>query len=116
MCINIFCLFTDTYAMAGMALQCVSDSGSHVQNAAELDTALIKIKQKLLAFRRADGHIGNEFSTGLAVQVCRFFTFVYVCESPQNNIWMLTYTYLLYSRPCWQWAALLASVRPQWKP
>ncbi|XP_028270797.1 transcobalamin-2 [Parambassis ranga] len=58
----------DTYAMAGMALQCVSDSGSHVQNAAELNTALTKIKQKLLAFRRADGHIGNEFSTGLAVQ------------------------------------------------
>ncbi|XP_040897746.1 transcobalamin-2 [Toxotes jaculatrix] len=59
---------TDTYAMAGMALQCVKDSGSHVQNAAELDTALSKIKQKLLASRRADGHIGNEFSTGLAVQ------------------------------------------------
>ncbi|XP_030593613.1 transcobalamin-2 [Archocentrus centrarchus] len=58
----------DTYAMAGMALQCVKDSGSHVQNAAELDTALSKIKQKLLASRRLDGHIGNEFSTGLAVQ------------------------------------------------
>lgn len=58
----------DTYAMAGMALQCVKDAGSHVQNAAELDTALSKIKQKLLAARRADGHIGNEFSTGLAVQ------------------------------------------------
>lgn len=59
---------TDTYAMAGMALQCVKDAGSHVLNAAELDTALSKIKQKLLASRRADGHIGNEFSTGLAVQ------------------------------------------------
>lgn len=59
---------TDTYAMAGMALQCVKDSGSHVQNAAELDTALDKIKQKLLAAQRNDGHIGNEFSTGLAVQ------------------------------------------------
>ncbi|KAM6944261.1 transcobalamin-2 [Lycodopsis pacificus] len=58
----------DTYAMAGMALQCVKDAGSHVQNAAELDTALSKIKQKLLDARRADGHIGNEFSTGLAVQ------------------------------------------------
>lgn len=58
----------DTYAMAGMALQCVKDSGSHVQNAAELDTALSKIKEKLLASRRPDGHIGNEFSTGLAVQ------------------------------------------------
>ncbi|XP_022077967.1 transcobalamin-2 [Acanthochromis polyacanthus] len=58
----------DTYAMAGMALQCVKDSGSHAQNSAELDTALSKIKQKLLASRRPDGHIGNEFSTGLAVQ------------------------------------------------
>ncbi|XP_044053054.1 transcobalamin-2 [Siniperca chuatsi] len=58
----------DTYAMAGMALQCVKDAGSHVQNAAELSTALSKIKQKLLASRRTDGHIGNEFSTGLAVQ------------------------------------------------
>lgn len=58
----------DTYAMAGMALQCVKDSGSHVQNAAELENAITMIKQKLLAARRADGHIGNEFSTGLAVQ------------------------------------------------
>uniref|UniRef100_UPI003AAC82C5 transcobalamin-2 n=1 Tax=Centroberyx gerrardi TaxID=166262 RepID=UPI003AAC82C5 len=58
----------DTYAMAGMALQCVKDAGSHVQNAADLDTALTKIKLKLLASQRADGHIGNEFSTGLAVQ------------------------------------------------
>ncbi|XP_068460864.1 transcobalamin-2 [Clinocottus analis] len=58
----------DTNAMAGMALQCLKDAGSHVQNAAELDTALSKIKQKLLASRRTDGHIGNEFSTGLAVQ------------------------------------------------
>ncbi|KAM3868232.1 transcobalamin-2 [Diretmus argenteus] len=58
----------DTYAMAGMALQCVKDAGSHVQNAADLDSALSKIKQKLLTSQRADGHIGNEFSTGLAVQ------------------------------------------------
>ncbi|KAK2837249.1 hypothetical protein Q5P01_014461 [Channa striata] len=58
----------DTYAMAGMALQCVKDSGSHVQNASELDTALAKIKENLLAAQRTDGHIGNEFSTGLAIQ------------------------------------------------
>ncbi|XP_041793548.1 transcobalamin-2 [Chelmon rostratus] len=58
----------DTYAMAGMALQCVKDAGSQVHNAAELDTALSKIKQKLTASQRTDGHIGNEFSTGLAVQ------------------------------------------------
>ncbi|KAM4745724.1 transcobalamin-2 [Anableps anableps] len=55
----------DTYAMAGMALQCVKDSA---HNAAQLNLALNKIKQKLLASRRSDGHIGNEFSTGLAVQ------------------------------------------------
>lgn len=58
----------DTYAMAGMALQCVKESGSHVQNAVQLDTALTKIKQKLFAGQKRDGHIGNEFSTGLAVQ------------------------------------------------
>lgn len=58
----------DTYAMAAMALQCVKDAGAHVPNPTELDTALSNIKIKLLAARRADGHIGNEFSTGLAVQ------------------------------------------------
>nr|XP_020458156.1 transcobalamin-2-like [Monopterus albus] len=59
---------TDTYAMAGMALQCLKDADSHVHNAAELNTALSNIKQKLQASHRTDGHIGNEFSTGLAVQ------------------------------------------------
>ncbi|XP_029295756.1 transcobalamin-2 [Cottoperca gobio] len=59
---------TDTYAMAGMALQCVKDAGCHVQSADELNAALTKIKLKLLASRRDDCHIGNEFSTGLAVQ------------------------------------------------
>ncbi|XP_061907339.1 transcobalamin-2 [Entelurus aequoreus] len=58
----------DTYAMAAMALQCVKNAGSYVHNAAELETALMKIQQKLLASRRPDGHMGNEFSTGLAVQ------------------------------------------------
>lgn len=62
--------------MAGMALQCVKDSGFYVHNPSELDTSLNKIKQKLLASRRTDGHMGNEFSTGLAVQVrtCFFLT------------------------------------------
>ncbi|XP_068167446.1 transcobalamin-2 [Antennarius striatus] len=58
----------DTYAMAGMALQCVKDSASHMHNVAELFAALTSIKQKLLDSRRTDGHLGNEFSTGLAVQ------------------------------------------------
>ncbi|XP_051923710.1 transcobalamin-2 [Hippocampus zosterae] len=68
----------DTYAMAAMALQCVNNSENSfcsakessctIHNAAELDTALANIKQKLLVSQRADGHIGNEFSTGLAVQ------------------------------------------------
>lgn len=66
-------LFLDTYAMAGMALQCVKNSGFHVHNVHELDTALTKIKQELVASRRTDGHLGNEFSTGLAVQVRIFF-------------------------------------------
>lgn len=64
--------------MAGMALQCVKESGSHAHNDAEVDTALTKIKQKLLASRRDDGHMGNEFSTGLAVQVRDFLLFLYV--------------------------------------
>ena len=54
--------------MAGMALQCLKESDTQVQDAA-LDKALGIIKQKLLDSRRADGHMGNEFSTGLAVQV-----------------------------------------------
>ncbi|PWA15852.1 hypothetical protein CCH79_00009096, partial [Gambusia affinis] len=58
----------DTYAMAAMALQCVKDSGSYAHNAEKLDLTLNRIKQKLLDSRRSDGHIGNEFSTGLAVQ------------------------------------------------
>ncbi|KAM6964972.1 transcobalamin-2 [Aplochiton taeniatus] len=58
----------DTLAMAGMALQCVKEAGSQVQHAVALQSALVKIKQKLLASRRPDGHMGNEFSTGLAVQ------------------------------------------------
>lgn len=80
--ISVQCVhFADTYAMAAMALQCVKDSGAHVHNAAELDTALSKIKQKLLAGQRPDGHMGNEFSTGLAVQV-RTFSF----HENANNI------------------------------
>ncbi|CAF88738.1 unnamed protein product, partial [Tetraodon nigroviridis] len=58
----------DTYAVAGVALQCVKNAGFHVHGAAEWDAALAKIKQKLLAARGANGHIGNEFSTGQAVQ------------------------------------------------
>ncbi|KAM4616868.1 transcobalamin-2 [Polymixia lowei] len=58
----------DTFAMAGMALQCIKEGGSHVHNAADLDAALGTVKQKLLASQRPDGHMGNEFSTGLAVQ------------------------------------------------
>lgn len=57
---------TDTYAMAGMALQCVKDARVH--EAHQLTPALRKIHQKLIAARRSDGHIGNQFSTGLAVQ------------------------------------------------
>ncbi|KAM8866274.1 LOW QUALITY PROTEIN: transcobalamin-2 [Synchiropus picturatus] len=57
----------DTHAMAGMALQCVKESGLY-QETSELLAALGKIELKLLASQRQDGHLGNEFSTGLAVQ------------------------------------------------
>ncbi|XP_018604474.1 transcobalamin-2 isoform X1 [Scleropages formosus] len=57
----------DTLAMAGMALQCVKESNmEHVD--AQLQQALTTVKGKLLASQRPDGHMGNEFSTGLAVQ------------------------------------------------
>lgn len=59
--------------MAGMALQCVKNAGFHVHSATGLNAALTKIKQKLLASRKSGGHIGNEFSTGLAVQVRIYF-------------------------------------------
>lgn len=52
-----------------MALQCLKDEGIAVKENAELDRALATIKQRLLDSKRADGHMGNEFSTGLAVQV-----------------------------------------------
>ncbi|XP_076126019.1 transcobalamin-2 [Alosa pseudoharengus] len=61
-------LCIDTYAMAGMALQCLKNAGSHVMDATQLEKALDTIKQRLLSSERADGHMGNEFSTGLAVQ------------------------------------------------
>ncbi|KAG5281142.1 hypothetical protein AALO_G00067880 [Alosa alosa] len=61
-------LCIDTYAMAGMALQCLKNAGSHVMDATQLEKALDTIKQRLLNSKRADGHMGNEFSTGLAVQ------------------------------------------------
>ena len=80
-----YSLSADTYAVAGMALQCVKDAGSQVHNAAELDAALTKIKQKLLASRRPDGHIGNEFSTGLAVQVKIFFL-MFLSLSPNETL------------------------------
>lgn len=59
--------------MAAMALQCVKDTGDHMHNPAELDSALSKIKSTILVSKRADGHLGNEFSTGLAVQVRTIF-------------------------------------------
>lgn len=55
--------------MAGMALQCLKNEETAVKDTAELDRALASIKQRLLDSKRADGHMGNEFSTGLAVQV-----------------------------------------------
>lgn len=85
--------------MAGMALQCVKDSGSHMQNAAGLDTALSKIKQKLLASHRADGHIGNEFSTGLAVQV-RILSLSLFRDFYRAISLQLKCVYLMCSRPC----------------
>ncbi|KAG9354920.1 hypothetical protein JZ751_001633 [Albula glossodonta] len=61
------CDSIDTVAMAGMALQCLKDSPS-THDGTQLEEPLRIIKQKLLDSQREDGHMGNEFSTGLAVQ------------------------------------------------
>lgn len=95
--------------MAGMALQCVKDYGSHVHNTVALGTALCTIKQKLLDFRRPDGHIGNEFSTGLAVQA-RIFALnllVGLIESAQTDLCSLNplSCLLISSRRYWHWEA-----------
>ncbi|XP_053509826.1 transcobalamin-2 [Ictalurus furcatus] len=58
----------DTLAIAGIALQCLKEAETPVKNKKELDEALATIKQKIVDSERADGHLGNEFSTGLAVQ------------------------------------------------
>lgn len=55
--------------MAGMALQCLKETAMPVKSKGELEKALTTIKQKIVDSQRADGHLGNEFSTGLAVQV-----------------------------------------------
>lgn len=58
----------DSFSVAGLALQCVKEAGPQGTDSARLDRTLGTIRQKLLSARRADGHMGNEFSTGLAVQ------------------------------------------------
>ena len=75
----------DTYAMAGMALKCVNDSGTHVDNANELASALNTVKQELWKSRRTDGHIGNEFSTGLAVQVSTQLSLFHSMKPSRTN-------------------------------
>ncbi|TRY54453.1 hypothetical protein DNTS_023718 [Danionella cerebrum] len=58
----------DSHAMAGMALQCLKHEGTAVKDNAELDRTLDTIRQRLLNSKRANGHMGGEFSTGLVVQ------------------------------------------------
>uniref|UniRef100_W5KQN6 Transcobalamin II n=1 Tax=Astyanax mexicanus TaxID=7994 RepID=W5KQN6_ASTMX len=59
----------DSYAMAALALQCLKEAGTSVRNEEDLEKSLTNIKQKLLDSQRADGHLGNQFSTGLVLQV-----------------------------------------------
>lgn len=56
----------DTMAMAGMALVCEKNAGFYTHNAAALDAALKKI-QDTLEIIRPDFHIGNKFSTPIAI-------------------------------------------------
>lgn len=71
------CLSTlpDTVAVAGIALQCLRDAETPVTNKGKLVKALVSIRKQLLDSQRADGHLGNEFSTGLAVQVRFWYPF-----------------------------------------
>ncbi|XP_026786846.3 transcobalamin-2 [Pangasianodon hypophthalmus] len=78
----------DTLAMAGMALQCLKDAETPVKNKEELEKALTTIKKKLLASQRPDGHLGNEFSTGLAVQaLLAMGNKVDECSAPMMALW-----------------------------
>ncbi|KAK3538862.1 hypothetical protein QTP86_018770, partial [Hemibagrus guttatus] len=78
----------DTLAMAGMALQCLKDAATPVKNKEELDKALATIKQKIVDSQRADGHLGNEFSTGLAVQaLLAMGSNVDECATPVKALW-----------------------------
>ncbi|XP_053336376.1 transcobalamin-2 isoform X2 [Clarias gariepinus] len=77
----------DTVAMAGMALQCLKEADA-VQPNEELDKALEKIKQKLVNSQRDDGHLGNEFSTGLAVQaLLAMGNKVDECDKSMKALW-----------------------------
>lgn len=101
--------------MAGMALQCVKNAGFHVHSATELNAALANTKQKLLASRGANGHIGNEFSTGLAVQVSIYFLLFaefhiyFYCLKRSRKTWMLKSTCVMCFRLYWRWEALKQS-------
>ncbi|CAL8342932.1 unnamed protein product [Lota lota] len=57
---------TDTLSMAGMALSCEKNTGLYTHNAAALDNAINKIKDKLET-TRPDFHIGNKYSTPIAI-------------------------------------------------
>lgn len=56
----------DTLSMAAMALSCEKNAGLNTHNAAALDAAIKKIKDKLET-TRPDFHIGNEYSTPIAI-------------------------------------------------
>ncbi|XP_030214329.1 transcobalamin-2 [Gadus morhua] len=57
---------TDTLAMAGMALSCEKNAGFYPHHAAALGRAISKIKARLET-TRPDFHIGNQYSTPIAV-------------------------------------------------
>ena len=54
--------------MAGMALSCEKNAGFYTHNAAALDRAINKIKARLET-TRPDFHIGNQYSTPIAIMV-----------------------------------------------
>lgn len=117
-----FFVSADTYAMAGMALQCVKNAGFHGHSATELNAALTETKQKLLASSKPGGHIGNEFSTGLAVQVsiyfllfAELFSFFLMLIPTLRKPCTPKSTCVMCCRLYWQWEALKQSTLLHWK-
>ena len=64
--------------MAGMALSCEKNAGFYPHHAAALGRAISKIKARLET-TRPDFHIGNQYSTPIAVMVTASIPLIKSC-------------------------------------